>query len=51
MFVCFIIQNSNNDKVLPFCLHKTVLKSKKGNKDQETTQSITTRDPGYHIGK
>ena len=27
------------------------IKSKKGGKDQETIQSNTTPDPGYHIGK
>ena len=27
------------------------LKSKKGGKDQESKQSSTTPDPGYHMGK
>ena len=27
------------------------LQSKKDGKDQETTQSSTTPDPGYHMGK
>ena len=26
-------------------------KSKKGSKDQESIQSSTTHDPGYHMGK
>ena len=31
---------------------KTIIKySKKDSKDQETTQSSTTPDPGYHMGK
>ena len=34
--------------------HKTLhfsLQSKKGGKDQESIQSSTTSDPGYHMGK
>ena len=35
--------------------HKLVLavcdRSKKGGKDQETIQSSTKADPGYHMGK
>ena len=30
---------------------KTAIQSKKDGKDQETIQSSTTPDPGYHMGK
>ena len=31
--------------------HWIAKKSKKGDKDQESMQSSTTPDPGYHMGK
>ena len=31
--------------------HGSLIKSKKDGKDQETIQSSTTHDPGYHMGK
>ena len=42
-----IICKSTKEPILTIQL----LESKKDGKDQETIQSSTTPDPGYHIGK
>ena len=38
-------------KLWIFSRHKLLQKSMKDSKDQETIQSSTTPDPGYHLGK
>ena len=50
--VCFFIKNTNYVEISD--CRKTIkitIVSKKGGKNQETIQSSTTHDPGYHIGK
>ena len=37
--------------MLTFYGNQNKEESKKGGKDQESIQSSTTPDPGYHIGK
>ena len=49
LFCCSMLIRINGFVFCDDVVHK--LESKKGGKDQETIQSSTTPDPGYHMGK
>ena len=49
-----IFMNMNLQEMFLECLSSIcfhIFESEKGGKDQESIQSSSTRDPGYHIGK
>ena len=48
---CFLIACSTKLFKITLLKMKMSLESKKGDKDQESIQSRTTPDPGYHMGK